>query len=470
MARNNISLSISPTNPPRGYEGPWKIRWREDVVEDGQRVSKARSKSVSDKGARDALVAKIRRTLESGDVYAPEARVVTTAANLELAALAWLRWQSSRDRKKSTRTRYKSAIARIMGTIRRVRGIKADATIPVTVLDVQLFTEMRNRWIAEDAAAGSGANGKRQPGQCSPLWRYHLSGHLFSIWSYCASQPATYPCIPALVDRGLVIPPVPPRSGAPEAPTWTECDAVVRRAYGHSADLGDVLAGERLTGLRVVQIVSIRRRALDPVRCTLQVEMGKSAAEDAEKRTVPVPRSLVELWQARIAAGPDAYLFATESTASGHYEVDSNIVTRLWTEAEEAGEVRANAGRRRVPLPTRARSVVSAPDRGRRGDGPLGRGDEGGRGASRRLVTAQPEEEAPEPCLPRGLPGPSAREGRCREVRFELVGHEPKSVEGLHYSAPTMQDLRSAIDSLEDVNWTAPLAAAPRLALVEGGR
>lgn len=342
VARNNISLSITPLDG-----GRFKIRWREDVVVDGERVRKARSQVVTDKGARDALVGKLRRTLESGDVYAPEARVVTTAANLERAALNWLAWQSSRDRKKSTRARYKSAIARIMGTIRKVRRIAADQVIPVSVLDVNLFTELRNQWIAEDEAAGGGTGGKRKEGQCSPMWRYHLSGHLFAIWSYCASQPATYPGIPPLVDRELVIPPVPRVPSAPTAPTWAECDAIIRRAYDVSDDLGDVLAGERLTGLRVVQVIGIRRRAIDPVRATLTVEIGKSAAEVAEMRTVPIPRSLVEVWQARIAActTPESFLFAAAGTESGHVEPDSNVITRLWSEAEKAGEVRPNVSR-----------------------------------------------------------------------------------------------------------------------------
>ncbi|MDP2305508.1 MAG: hypothetical protein Q8P18_05730 [Pseudomonadota bacterium] len=341
MARNNISLSITPLDG-----GKYKIRWREDVVEDGLRVRKARSQVVTDKSARDALVGKLRRTLESGDVYEPAARVVTTAANLERAALNWLAWQSSRDRKKSTRSRYKSAIARIMGTVRKVRRIADEDVIPVSVLDVNLFTELRNKWIAEDEAAGSGTKG-RKPGACGPLWRYHLSGHLFSIWSYCASQPVTYPGIPPLVDRELVIPPVPRQKGAPTAPTWAECDAVIRRAYDVSEDLGDVLAGERLTGLRVFQVTGIRRRAVDPVRATLTVEVGKSAAEEAEMRTVPIPRSLVDAWQTRIAAckSPDDYLFATDTTASGHVEPDTNVINELWAAAEKAGEVRPNVAR-----------------------------------------------------------------------------------------------------------------------------
>ena len=81
MARNNISLSCDELPG-----GKYKVRWREDVVVDGVRTTKARSRTVTDKGARDELVAKLRRTLETGAVFEPEARIVTTAANLELAA------------------------------------------------------------------------------------------------------------------------------------------------------------------------------------------------------------------------------------------------------------------------------------------------------------------------------------------------------------------------------------------------
>ncbi|MDP2310915.1 MAG: hypothetical protein Q8P18_33155 [Pseudomonadota bacterium] len=420
MARNTISLSVD-TLP----DGRFKVRWQEPVDEDGVRGKRARSRVVSDQGARDALVGKLRRTLEVGDVFVPEARVVTSAASLERVAVDWLEWQSSRDRKHQTRVRYKSAIARLMRTIRKVRHIDDDEVIPVSVLDVALFTEMRNTWIAEDARAGSGEKG-RKPGACSPMWRYHLSGHLFSIWSFAASQPAAYPGVPPLVDRGLVIPPVPAQSGAPAAPTWAECDAVIRRAYGVSADLGDVLAGERLTGLRVIQVIAIRRRALDVAHCTLQVEMGKSAAEHAEKRTVPVPRSLLDVWQARIAAckSPDAYLFATNTTGSGHVEPDSNVINGLWSDAERAGEVRANVQKpltRRKGRPNHAfRAAYMAGLQG---------------------ITVE-------------VDGAPVQRVSDRTIDF-LVGHHASDTRGKHYAPVGDKALKAAVGLVEPIDMKA---------------
>ncbi len=334
MSRNNIALSIDDLPG-----GRFKVRWREDVVTDGVRERKARSQVVSDKGARDALVGKLRRTLETGEVYEPSARVVTTAGDLERAAVDWLLWQKSRDRKQSTRETYKGDLERIMGTIRRVRRIPSKTVIPVTVLDVGLFTSILNHWAEEDAARNA-PNGRA----ASPDRRYTLSTRLYRVWSFAHSQPDKYPRVPPLVDRGLVIPPPSGKAGAPEAPTWAECDVIVRLGYQRSVDLGDLLATERLTGLRVQQVVGIRRRAVDPVNGMLTVEIGKSKAEEQERRTIPVPRSLMDLWHARLGAcsNPNDFLFPAPNNKSGHVEPPTKTIATLWQQAEAAALVRPN--------------------------------------------------------------------------------------------------------------------------------
>ena len=431
MARNNISLSVDPRNPPKGYPGPFKVRWREDVIEDGISKRVARSQVVTDKGACDALIGKLRRALETGEVYAPAARVVTTPGNLEHAAVEWLRFQRSRNRKETTIVKYQSAMARIMGTIRKLRNIRSDAMIPVTVLSIGLFTELRNTWITEDAKATAG---KTRKSAACPMRRYDLSGELLQVWSFAASQPAAYALVPPLVGAAMVLPPVPARPGAPTAPTWAECDAIIRRAYRVSHDLGDVLAGERLTGLRVEQVARIRRGALDANTRTLMVEVGKSEAEEVEKRRIPVPASLIEVWRERLAAHPDP-----DECIFGSFHTDTDTLGRLWAEAEAAGEVRPNIFRpmtRRKGRPNHAfRAAYMA-------------GLEG--------LTVE-------------LPGRLVREVEDRTIDY-LVGHAPPDTRGRSYAAPPWPLLLAAVDAVDPIETESPTPARAALVLVHGGR
>lgn len=427
MSRNSISLSDEPERRAGKLTGRYKVRWREEVIEDGKPRRQAKSQIVSDKGARDILMAKLRRTLESGEVYEPAARILTTPANLEIAAVKWLTWQKARGKKKATLAKYKAALKRIMGTVRRVRRIRPDEVIPVTVLDAELFTALLNTWSAEDVPASPGGTKNRSAG---PMRRYHLAGHLYSVWRWAASQPSVFALVPPLLANELVIPPVPAQPGAPEAPTWEECDAVIRRAYAVDVELGDVLAGERLTGLRVEQVTAIRRRAIDPNRMKLVVEIGKSKAEEAEMRTIPLPRSLLDLWQGRIAAckGPDDFLFPA-TNASGHVHPDTDVLRDLWMAAVKAGEVGPN-----VYQPLNRRK---------------GRPNHGFRAA-----------------YMAGLQGLTAeiddfpvQKVTDKTIDF-LVGHRPPDIRSKHYTPPTWRALEAAVGAVTPIDMKeAPVVA-----------
>lgn len=253
--------------------------------------------------------------------------------------------------------------------------------------------------------------------------RYHLSGFLYAVWSFASSQPVKFAMVPPLVDRTLVIPPVPAQPGAPEAPTWAECDAVIRRAYALSNELGDFLVGERLTGLRVSQVAGIRRRAIDPVRCTVQVEVGKSAAEQAEMRTVPVPRALIEVWMPRIAKLtdlPDARLFDVAP--------DGALVHDLWEDAEQAGEVRPN--------------IVDPLSRRK------GRPNHAFRAAYMAGLQALTVE----------IDGSPVQRVSDRVIDF-LVGHRPMDTRARHYAPPTPAALVAAVGLVSPIDLQAVAVA-----------
>jgi integrase len=422
-------------------DGPFKLRWREDVEEDGVRSRVQRAKSCSTLAALRALHSKTQQALEAGEV-APEAkaRPIPTVAALDQIALGWLRFKAAKGRASGTIIVYKSCMARIFKTIRSVRGIADDVAVPASLLSVTLFSELQTSWRTEDAAAlrtrkkvtSSKVRRKMAHGaqaHAASPWRiYDLSLILYKVWQWAASQPAEWPGVPAAPqDRDLVLPRVPPRPPAPDAPTWAEMDAVVRRAYAHSRDLGDILAGERCTGLRVDQVESIRRRAIDVKRATLIVEVGKSEAEKAEQREIPIPRGLLDLWKERITATKaDDFLFPNPQRVEGYVVVDTRVEGELWTSAEQAGEVRPGILKPRTRRKGRPNHALRA-----------------GYMAGLEAVTAD-------------VKGQKVRLIDDKVID-RLVGHHPTSTRDKHYSPPTPDQLQAAVSFVPAIDLVGPV-------------
>lgn len=419
MARNNISLSVDELAKGRR----WKVRWREDVIENGERRTVARSKTVTTAGARDSLVSKIRRHLEAGEVFETAARVIAPMSNLEAAGVAWLAWHQAQGRTASTVRQHKSALRRIFDTVRRVRNIGPDAIVLSNVLTVGLFSELLTAWIADDAAA-TGRKGPIAP--CGPRRRAELASRLVGLWKWAASQPAAYPGVPVPpLDDRLLVPVAPPRGSAPLAPTWVEMDAIVARAYSYDANenrrhtsYGDLLAGERMTGLRVDQIASIRRRDVNTSRNALVVATGKSAAEKAEQREVPIPPQLIALWTDRIAAAtsPESFLFPA-SNAAGHMAADTEIIGEMWSAAEDSGEIRKGIYRPRGKRKARPNHAFRA-------------------GYMAGLEAFEVE-----------IDGQPVRRIMDKTIDF-LVGHHPATVRDRSYSAATWAALEAAVSQV----------------------
>jgi hypothetical protein len=324
------------------HPGPFKIKWREDVEQGGARERVQRSKTCSTLAAFQELHRKTLHALEAGEV-APEAkaRSIPTVAALDQIALAWLVDKKSQ-RKIGTIDVYKSSLKRIFETIRTVRKIPDDVAVAATVLSVSLFSDLRTIWKAEDDLATAKKAGGRF---ASPWRRYDLSLVLYTGWKWAASQPLEYPGVPpAPQDPSLVLPTTPPRPRAPTPATWEEMDAIVGRAYDHDVIYGDLLLGERSLGLRVGQIEGIRRGAINVARSVLVVEIGKSEAEEAEQREVPIPAFLLDAWMHRIAAcrSDDDYIFpaSTRATKSKHFVHHGDVVKGFFDAACAAGEIR----------------------------------------------------------------------------------------------------------------------------------
>jgi integrase len=396
------------------YRVQWRNRWTETA--EGQRRPKG-SLTVGSDTARDALMGKIRLKLDLDGHYEHEIPRELAVANLETAAAAWIRHRAARMVAASSTRAAASAWARLQKDILAVERIAEGKVISVQCLKRDLFTRLLERWSADKLSEGR---------------QYGLACYLLRVWTWAGDAPDEWPGVPpAPRDPSSVLPPPPVRGRAPDAPKPEEMDAICRRAARSGiADLADICATMRLTGLRISQVLSINVGDFDLAHATLTVRSGKSRREKADQRTMPVHRGLLDRLRPRLVGrAEDAYLFPPVRAQSSRRQLADDIVMGLWEEATKTGEVR--------------RAVWSPPSR---------------------------KKKRPNHAFRAGFLALLRAKGVAESVRFELVGHEPKSVEGLHYSAPTMQDLRSAIDSLEDVNWTAPLAAAPRLALVEGGR
>ena len=360
MARNSISISLYALTKVNGVDrevpcdlkgraegtnkvhgGRFKIRYREDVEENGVVKRCQRGPSFDNLAAALDMYMKVKGHLERGEVYEPAVRKVAPVANLDVVALKWLRDQGT-EKRTGTAKVYKSSIKRIFSTIRALKGIAETVAVPASVLSIGLFSELRSVWKTEDERFTARKDGGRAAG---PWRRYDLSLVLFNIWQSAYSQPLEYPGVPPCpLDKSLVLPRTPPRPRAPSPATWEEMDHIVRRAYEYGDDYGDLLLGERSLGLRVGQIEGIQRSAVNVKESILTVEIGKSEEEQAEQREVPIPAFLLAAWMHRIAAckSPDAYLFPASERArtSVHFKHDSEIVKSFFVAAADAGEVR----------------------------------------------------------------------------------------------------------------------------------
>jgi integrase len=433
MARNTISLStyaiiqreevpcdldgriVEDGKPTRKrHDGPFKVIWREWVEDDGARTRQKRSRNVSDVSAMRDVYGKVQAALERGEVPPePQARVIPTIANLELVAVAWLNFQAAHGAALGTLKGHRYDLIRIFRTIRKLRSIPADASVPASSLSVPLVTEMQCAWRASDA----GGKGRSRGGGLVETHIYGLCTVVKQVWRWAAAQPTEYPGVPPVPADELIRPRPPIALGAPEAPTWGEVDAVIRRAYEGSQAYGDLLLCMRMTGLRHTQAASIRRSAIDVAHATLRViEGSKSAVEKAEMRRVPVPRQLLDAWVGRLSAtAPGDYIFpALRGGRLGHMEVQDSTIRRWWAAAVAAGEVRAG--------------IVDPPNR--RINRPCH--------AFRAAYIAGLEAATVE------VHGRVVRVVEDKTIAF-LVGHHPSSTKDRHYSPTAWSTLEMAV-------------------------
>ena len=410
----------------------FKLRWRELLPgpdgapakgPDGRLLRRSRSLVVEGKDARDEAVARIRRALlEEGEYQPPTAAPAPPVTNLEAAALAWTVYKATRCTPSSVAL-YRQHMKVLFDAVRALEGIAADRVVTAGVLSRDLVTRVVRRL----QAAGR-----------SESHVYSVARSTLEMWRWVADDPANYPGVPTPPREAKAVLPQPPIYAAPPAPTMAECDAALRHLpieAIQSRRIGTVL---RYTGLRIFQVVSVRRRDLDLVNGLLTVTTGKSRAEKAEMRTIPVCRSLVaelQPWAAELPA--DALLFPAWGIVGSDRKASIRPETfgAAWREAVRWGE---------------AREVAWKP-------------------ANR--MTGRPEH-----AFRAAFQAALRLAGASETVIDELVGHHGKTVRSRHYAAgeTLLAPMRAAVDSLPPIDWTGPRDVGTVISLAKrrraGGR
>ena len=397
--------------------GKYTIRWRELTPgEDGLPVRgpdgrirrRARSLTVHGKAARDEAAARIRRALlDEGEFQLPTAAEAPEVTNLEQAALAWLEWKRTRCKPRSVVT-YATHIKRFFELAREIGGIEAEQAVPACVLTRDLMIECIRRW--------------QRMGR-SEAWVYSAARSAMDMWRWVSDDPDQYPGLPTPPREAKTVLPRTPIYVAPPAPTMAELDACLRYLSLEAVESRRIGVFMRFTGLRISQVLAIRRRDIDLEAQTLTVTVGKSRQEEAEQRTIPISQHLVaEVAPWAAAREPSDFLFPAYGNVNLKRQAarKNEPLRGAWAEATRWGE---------------ARKTVWAPTNRK-----IARPQHAFRAGFQAFLRSQRVEE---------------------EVIDALVGHHGRSIRARHYAGTdTIWDRMSdAMDLLPPIDWRGPVDA-----------
>lgn len=400
----------------------FKLRWREYrpvlgedgaplLKPDGKPVlkSSARAIRVQGKKARDETKADVIAGLRNRGFWDPPtaAPVVPEPAicNLEGAAAKWVEFKRTRCSPVSVQ-RFVQHMARWFRTMRQVRGIAAKAVVRADVLD-------RDTFIASVRAL--------QDEKLSTATVYGIARSALEMWRWASDDPRAYPGIVTPPREGKAVLPRGPVYMAPTAPTVAELDACLRQISANaptSRRIGVIL---RFTGLRISQVLALRREDVDLEEATLTIRTGRSAQERNEARCIPISTHLLNAMLEWVIAVPVGSVVVGPSKARAAEGAvtkrRSETFHTAWERATSAGEARERAWK---PI-NRARA-------------------------------------RPEHAFRAGLQAFWRRQGVDEVVIDALVGHHPSSTREKHYAGPEelMDQMREAVALLPAIDWTGP--------------
>lgn len=399
--------------------GRFKVCWRELVAgpdgqparnADGRLRHRRRAVTVVGRHARDEKVAQVRQALAAeGEYQLPTATDEPVVANLEQAALAWLAWKRTRCKTRTVVT-YTNHMKRFFELVRELKGMQDQDLVLAPVLSRGLLIDCIRTW---------------QERGYSEAWVYACGRSVIDMWRWVSDDPDAYPGVPIPPREAKRILPRVPVYVAPPAPKVAELDACLRHISPDAVEsrrIGSVL---RFTGLRISQVLALKREHVDLEQATLQVTVGKSRQEEAEQRVIPISRHLaadMASWLGDHEA--DDFIFpAWGSRRQRPANVRATTFHDAWAEATERGE---------------ARRVVWDP-------------------SNRKIARPQHAFRA-------GFQAFLRSERVAEEVIDALVGHHGRSLRARHYAGPdTLWDrMREAVDLLPVIDWQGPKAVKSR--------
>jgi hypothetical protein len=371
--------------------GRWRIRWREKRPE-GSWAQPEVTVHGSAEDAESYRLVVIRDLRERGqhDPAVQRARHAPPATVLD-GMIAYIAAAEADGLRASSAATYRATVPLLAEAIHEVTRIPETAPLPVTLLNRRLFDALKPVLARR--------------GQTVPHAYLRV---LWAAWGWLADDPTGWPQTPPRPSslRGYVPSAAP--YGRTVAPTLEHADACLRRLRARRASEDTVLAVVilRYTGLRLRQVTGIAREDLDLSAGTLLVRHGKSRAERAEMRTVPLAAGLraEPLFRAAVSA----------EAGKGPLLRCSNPRATVFSSWEDASELDG------VP-----RNVWAPPNR----------------------INARPDH-----AFRAAFQAHLAAGKVAGDVVDFLVGHRG-DLRGTHYGRDLDADARAAVDGLPPIKW-----------------
>lgn len=416
---NGPGVSLRPMTMTEGGEAApgstWRVRWREWAERDGKRIRRQRekkfhhppgSRSRTPPPAASKFYADTLRRLEEGELPDLTGPVRIEVCSFDQAVGAWMRHKGARGVTQSTLDKYAQRAARWFATVRELEGLSADAPIRADRLTRDLFSRAILDWRRAGLAEST---------------VYATAQTMLAAWTWAADDPKAWPGVPQAPRDKSTILPLPPVYHAPVEPTLAECDACIRHLKRGSYVARGAGVIMRYTGLRISQVLAIRREDLDVSTLSLTVTTGKSRRERTQQRVIPVSQAMLDDLAPYMGGEGEGLIRRRKDlrapTNRGHHP--SGTIRRAWEAATAAGEAR--------------REVWDPPNR----------------------KIARPEH-----AFRAALQGHLEGKGWREEVIDALVGHAGRSTRRRHYAsgAALMGAMREAVDNLPPIDWLGKAA------------
>ena len=258
--------------------GRYKVRWR-DPAPKGQK-QRERSRIAPNRKTAEQLLRQVEEAIARGEAW--EAEGVRAEQSLRQLARDWLQ-ELTVSKALSTRKNYAEKLDGFLDFLVQEGWPEPQAAV--------LHRKLLHRFHEHLGTCG----GRKGDGRSISTRNKHIQiVQAFWKWAYATTPDLVAP--PQVID----LPHAP--SQCTEAPSWAEMDACIAAARRWIRQVAIVM---RFTGLRVQQVMALKKADINSERATLRVrgELGKSRSEKTG-RLVPVSRHLLDEISTWTHSGP----------------------------------------------------------------------------------------------------------------------------------------------------------------------